>query len=49
MNKYTIKIEKITEVEGEKYPKRDTVYEQTVEVASETIIKDVIKAVNIIS
>lgn len=48
MNKYKITITKeIKESQEEqKYPRNETVYEQIVEVASDTVVKDVIKAVN---
>lgn len=46
--KYTITIKREVKEsqEEEKYPRTETVYEQTVEMATDTLVKDVIKAVN---
>jgi len=44
--KYEITIKTVTPIDGEKYPSRDTVYEQTLETEYESWLVDVIKTVN---
>lgn len=45
--KYKVTIERIKEVEGEKYPITNTVYEQTIEAVDEqTFVQGVVAEVN---
>jgi hypothetical protein len=46
MEKFNIKIEKITTIEGKSYPDKETVYEQTFVTSTDLILCNVIKAVN---
>lgn len=46
MEKYKITIEKLTVVNEEKYPNRETIYEQTFTAKDDVIIQNVIKSVN---
>lgn len=44
--KYRIEVQEIKEILNEKYPSKETIYEQTVETEDGGWLVDVIKAVN---
>lgn len=46
--KYVIKVEKVIDAKAEenRYPSKETIYEQTFETDEDTILEGVIKAVN---
>jgi hypothetical protein len=46
MTKYKITVQKVIENPNKTYDDKETIYEQTVEGETETLVEDVIKAVN---